>query len=103
MVGVTSRNSPISPLSQRPILNPLRIHPPRRRSSPKQRIHLLAVIVHVFQVESVDVAGEVAMDSQRTKRVDEEETNPRIVRRTLIKKSMLKPDIAKTPRGGTRY
>lgn len=51
----------------------------------------------------MDVAGEVAMDSQRTKRVDQEETNPRIVRRTLIKKSMLKPDIAKTPRGGTRY
>lgn len=72
-----------------------------------QWVAIATIIIDVFQIEGMDVAGEVA---GRYRWLVFEyggsldiwyKTHPRIVSRTLIQKSTPQPAIIKTPRGGT--
>ena len=85
------------------ILHLLAVHARRKTAVVRAGPDLVApLVVHVFDVEGVDVAGEVAVGfvSMLSVRVGRG-TYPRIVRRMLMSKSAPQPATRKTPTGGT--
>lgn len=93
------------------VLDAIRVDAGRRvLRGTRHRVAVATVIVDVFQVEGMDVTGEVSKNgmvshlpgtSMNSRVIGKQRTHPKIVRRTLIQKSTPQPEMRKTPSGGT--
>ena len=62
------------------------------------------MVVHIFEVEGVDVAWEISkicFSARLFALGGGGATNPRMVNRILMRRSTLHPEMKRTPRGGT--
>lgn len=93
------------------ILNTFRVDTRGRAlSGTSHGVTIATIIVDVFQVERMNVTGEVSVDSTQLALTRSSTKNlnwirrpayPRMVKRTLIQKSAPQPEMRKTPSGGT--
>lgn len=89
-------------------LYPLRINARRTCSGDACARLISLLVVHVLDVEGVDVAGEVSIIALEQCTCGKAErlqmhTYPRIVSKMLIRTSAPQPATRKTPTGGTGY
>lgn len=86
------------------VLDFLAVHARRKTAVVRAGADLVtSLVVHVFDIEGVDVAGEIAEIGLAAveERMGVEDMYPRIVRRMLMSRSAPQPAMRKTPTGGT--